>query len=484
MDQTIFRFSKKCFNPLYWHIEDAQKDHRIRYILVYGGSSAAKTYSIAQCQSVNALESDLNALVLRKESVTVMTTVYETFKDVQQRINKESEFFDFFNFKIQCLNGNRFVFKGLDDSEKVKGLESFNIVYLNELTKFDEADFDEISRRLRGRPNQKIYADWNPIEETHWIKTSLIDGDEWVEQPLILDGKPQSRLDNQSQKWINKAGDAILIKTTYRDNYWVTGSPCGEYGFVDSHTIANFEKMRLKKPNQYQVYGLGNWGSYRVGGEFWKSFDIDKHVQPVQFLPEKTVHLTIDINRIPYISQTLWQINDKEIRQFEELCAKDPENTAVKAARKVAKYLDDIDYTGVVYIYGDASGKNKSATDNDSFFGVYLREFRKHYIVNDRIMKANPSISMSAAFINDIYEGLTPFSIVIGDNCSLSKVDYNTVKEGKDGEMVKEKVKDSVTGVSYEKNGHISDAKRYFICRVLEKEYKEFKQRRKKYVVL
>lgn len=171
-------------------------------------------------------------------------------------------------------------------------------------------------------------------------------------------------------------------------------------------------------------------------------------------MPDKAVHITVDINVLPYISQSLWQYSDRELRQFNELCAKDPENTAAKAAQKVAKYLNDTGYSGVVHVYGDASGKNRSAIDKSTFFGLYFGELRKYFVVNDRVMKNNPSVAMSAAFVNDIYEGLTQFSIVIGDNCLLSKVDYNTVKEDKDGGMVKEKVKDPVTGVPYEKNGH------------------------------
>lgn len=477
-------FSKKLFNPIYWHLIDAHFDEKIRYIYVYGGSSSGKTYTIAQVQSACSFDENNNTLVLRKESVTIPTTVYESFKSFQKKINESYEFFDFMSFMIRCKNRNQFTFKGVDDPEKVKGLESFNTVFLNELTKFNESDLDEVKRRLRGRPNQKIYADWNPIDESHWIKTNLIDAEEWIELPIELEGKPYSMLDELSGKWINKTGDTILIKTTYRDNHWVIGSPCGSYGFVDEHTISNFEKMRTQKPNQYQVYGLGNWGSYRVGGEFWRSFDIDKHVKKVEYLKGKQIHLTIDINRLPYISQSLWQYKDFKIRQFNELCAEPPENDARRSAQKVIRYLQSIGYNDIIHIYGDASGKNKSATDGESFFDVYIRELRKSFVVNDRILKSNPSVSLSGSFVNEIYEGLTPFSIIIGDNCIKSKSDYNTVKEGMNGEMVKEKIKDSNTGVTYEKSGHLSDAKRYFIVKLLEKEYKDYRSKRKKYAII
>jgi hypothetical protein len=479
------------FNPLYWHLEAAQRDDRVRYIYLCGGAGAAKTYTIAQCLSITSMAEPYSALVLRKESSTVMKSVYQSFKDVQARINKHLNYFSFQDFKIRTAGGD-FVFSGIDDPEKIKGIERFNSVYFNELTKCDEEDLDEAKRRLRGRPNQKIYADWNRISEDHWTERSIINGYNWTDAPKELDSKPYSRLDDLSQKKIAvqidpETGDevhALLFIVTYRDNYWITGSPCGTYGFRDTATLANFEEMRVKKPRQYAVYGLGQAGTIRTGGEFWKSFDVDKHVGEVPYMNGKDVHISIDINRLPYISQSLWQVNDGQLRQFDELCATTPDNTAVRAAQKVADYLHRINFEGVAHIYGDASGKAKTAIDNDSFFGIYLRALRQSFVVNDRIMKSNPSVSLSGAFVNEIYEGCTPFSIIIGDNCTLSKNDYNSVKEGKDGEMVKEKIKDSTTGVAYEKGGHLSDAKRYFVVRVLEKEFLDYKRRRKIYTIL
>lgn len=480
----------RYFNPVYWHIDEALRNPSIRRLLIYGGSSSSKTYSITQSSVINALQEDNSTLIFRKESTTINNSVYADFKKLSHWINEiltnenNPPFFEILSRLIRYPNG-MFSFHGLDDPEKIKGVAGYKRIFFNELSKFDVTDWEEANRRLRGLPNQKLIADWNPIDENHWIKKEIIDNEKWiplsneVSSPDIPKGTNTTLCDT-SWKKINEAGDTMLIKTSFMDNYWVVGSPCGKYGFVDRHTIANFEKMRREKPNQYQVYGLGEWGTFRVGGEFWKQFDIDRHVRPVPFLPDNSVHVSVDINVIPYITQTLWQFKDNQLRQFDELCARDPENTAAKAAQKVAKYLNHIGYSGVVHIYGDASGKNRSVIEKNTFFGKYFEEMRKYYVVNDRVMKNNPSVAMSAAFINDIYEGFTPFSIAIGDNCTLSKQDYNTVKEDMDGGMVKESTKDPATGVKYEKNGHISDAKRYFICRILKNEYDTFLAKHKK----
>jgi hypothetical protein len=438
-----------------------------------GGSSASKTYTIAQNSVINSLSEDNSTIVFRKESTTINDSVYADFKSIALSLNEYSNFFIIQDKKIITPSG-KFRFRGLDDSEKIKGISQYLRVYFNELSQFDYNDWEEAQRRLRGRPNQKLIADWNPIDEQHWIKKELIDREEWADLSLELKGNRLSKLDESSYKRINDKGDTLLIKVSYKDNYWIVGSPCGEYGYVDRAAITNFERMRTANPNDYRIYALGEWGSYRTGGEFWKSFSVNSHVGNVSFMTEKTVHLAVDINRMPYIAQSLWQINGVEIRQFAELPAREPHNDATGAARLVSNFLDGLGYRDVVYLYGDASGNTRTAVDNRSFFGVYTEELKKRFRVDARIMHNNPSVSMSGEWINEIYAGNMPFNIRISDRCNESSIDYNTVKAAPDGTMLKQKVTDPKTGVSYEKAGHLSDAKRYFICKAFENEYRYF----------
>jgi hypothetical protein len=82
---------------------------------------------------------------------------------------------------------------------------------------------------------------------------------------------------------------------------------------------------------------------------------------------------------------------------------------------------------------------------------------------------------MSAAFINEIYENEhNGYRISISDTCGVSIDDYLTTKEAQDGTMLKTKIKDKLTGQSYEPVGHFSDTKRYFITTVLKDEFKKF----------
>jgi len=42
--------------------------------------------------------------------------------------------------------------------------------------------------------------------------------------------------------------------------------------------------------------------------------------------------------------------------------------------------------------------------------------------------------------------------------------------------MLKKKFKDKRSGHTIEKNGHISDTKRYFICKILQSEYDKYRK--------
>jgi hypothetical protein len=374
-------------------------------------------------------------------------------------------------------------FRGLDDEENIKGIEAFNVVYMNEWNQFSEGQWGQLRKRLRGRDNQKFICDWNPVSSKLWQYENWIDKDEWIDLPLAVPGCPSKHSSLNSDfafKRINKKGDSIWIKVTYRDNFWIIGHPSGKGGYVDQHILDDFEKDRIYKPNLYRIYANGERGVIRTGGEFWKQFNESKHVAPVKVEPT-TIHVSCDENVNPYVTVSCWQIVDKNIRQVHELPCKSPDNNAPKAAGRLIRWLKNINYTDVVYIYGDPSANSRSTVDqnNASFFDKFIAELKAAgFHVVSRVRRSHPQVALSAAFINDIYEyEHDGFSITIGDNCSVSIDDYISAKEDKDGKMLKPKVKDKETGITYEPVGHFSDAKRYFITSILEFEFEHYKQK-------
>lgn len=474
------RFKRKWFNPLYFVLLAVLADDRIDTVLVYGGKGASKTASICQLLFREALLHKQNSILFRKESTTIPTTLKKSCALAVKTMRLENGFRQL-DRRYPCISGSEIVLKGLDSPDKAKGVEGYKYVYLDELDHFTADDLEAFQISLRGIPGQKLFGSWNPVSEKSWVKTSLVDNQDenGVAQNVWIDTDKYGKLPSpDSFIRVSEDGTMLLIRTTYLDNYWIAGSPCGTYGYRDEALIRRYQKLKTKNYNSYRVNVLGEWGKTRTGSDFWKQFDEEVNVKPVAYKPAP-IHLTIDDNVNPYIPVSLWQVFGKSIQQFGEIAAKDPNNNAPKAARLVLKYLDSIGHKDKIFLYGDTTARKRSTVDENSksFFQKFIEEIEKGgYRVTSRVGKGNPRVSLSADFVNEIYEGSNTegWQITIGDNNNTSIDDYASVKEDAEGGMAKPIVKDPVTKISYQPHGHFSDAKRYFIIQLLAAEFQRW----------
>ena len=98
---------------------------------------------------------------------------------------------------------------------------------------------------------------------------------------------------------------------------------------------------------------------------------------------------------------------------------------------------------------------------------------------SDRVQAANPPILTRRAFVNAIFEEKLPFRVIIdAEKCPLSVADYMNVKQDANGHKLKEVVKDRETKETYQLYGHTSDANDYFICSILEAEFRRYSEGR------
>jgi phage terminase large subunit len=477
----------RLFNPLHWHLMPLLRDERIRYIYVEGGSSAAKTAEICSSLLIDQAQHDYSSMVFRRFHVDIKDSVFNSFKASSRRIGfLDNRIYSFQQDLARCTRNTAKVrFRGLDDEENVKGIEDYDLVYNNEWNQFTKSQWDQQRKRLRGRKNQKFICDWNPVSAKLWQYEEWLDLDEWIDLPVNIEAptKYSSLNPEFAFKRINKKGNSVWIKVTYRDNFWVVGHPSGQGGYLDQHTLDDYEHDRIHNFNLYRVYANGERGILRTGGEFWNQFNETRHVSPLKIEPT-TLHISLDENVMPYVTIGCWQIKDKVITQVHEIPCKQPDNNAPKAAGRLAKWLESINYKDVVFIYGDPSSSKRSTIDpnNSSFYDKFIEVLTKAgFKVTSRVARSAPEVALSAAFINEIYESnLYGYSITIADHCKVSIDDYCSVKQDKDGTMLKTKIKDKETGQTYEPHGHYSDQKRYFITKVLQNEFNIYKSRSKK----
>lgn len=462
-------FNPKLFNNLYWHLLKYFNDANFRFIWVYGGSSSSKTYSVVQLQIVLMLSGEgENTLILRKYASDIRDSIFADFKGIISEWGLNDLFVIQQNYIICVPTGSFVRFRGLDDSEKVKGISQFKRVIMEEISQFDELDFKQIKKRLRGRVGQQIIGIFNPISEQHWIKENIFD------REILTDIES-----NICQTQINDAGDTIILKTNYLDNKYIVGEWDDENnqigGFVDTHVINDFEKDKINDFNYYQIYGLGNWGKLRTGGEFWKDFQTDKHVTTKGWDESLPIHLTWDENVNPHITCLVWQINGKVATQIDEICLPDPRNRVLDACNEF-KQRYPVGRVKGLFLYGDRTSiKEDTKLAKGENFYTKIQQNLSEYLPRLRMQSVNPSVAQSGGFINEIYRNcFEEITIFVNDKCKKSLFDYQYALEDSDGTIKKSKKTNPTTKVSFEEFGHCSDAKRYFITVAFATEYQNY----------
>ena len=196
-------------------------------IINRGGARSTKSYSISQLLSTRLVNcKKRKILVLRKTLPSLKLSVYKDFKGIWSdwgiinRIKEEKQTLDYY------YGDNWLHFGGLDDPEKIKSTD-WNDIMMEEMTDFNLDDFKQLrlrtsARVAKGDPPNQIFGCLNPIDEHHWIKEHVID----------------------------KIPGVVDIHSSYKDN------PFLSQAYVDM-----IESLEEQDPNQWRIYGLGEWGS-------------------------------------------------------------------------------------------------------------------------------------------------------------------------------------------------------------------------------
>lgn len=119
------------------------------------------------------------AMVLRKERSTLTNSTLPMLERevigadprVRHAISKH---------RYEYANGSALIYGGMADDEQRENVRSMSldIVWMEEATRFNEPDYNELLARMRGNAAnwRQIIGTTNPDAPTHWIKRRLIDG--------------------------------------------------------------------------------------------------------------------------------------------------------------------------------------------------------------------------------------------------------------------------------------------------------------------
>ena len=204
------------------------KDYSHRFEVYYGGAGSGKSVFVTQKLIAKALVKRRKVLIMRKVGSTLKDSVWQLTLDTLMtlkllpycNINKSI-------FTIELPSGSTLLFKGMDDSEKIKSITGITDIWCEEATEFTEEDIEQLNLRLRAKTdNLQMFFSFNPVSKANWVYRR------WFKDGAIV------------------TDDTVIHKSTYKDNR-----------FLPDDYITTIEKMARTNPTYYRIYALGEFAS-------------------------------------------------------------------------------------------------------------------------------------------------------------------------------------------------------------------------------
>lgn len=254
----------------------------------YGGAGSGKSHFVVQKLIYKYLKyPNRKCLVVRKVSNTLRDSIFALFKSVlgdwklyeQCKVNKT-------DMTIELPNGSHFIFKGIDDPEKIKSIANIDDIVVEECTEIDVFDFDQLVLRLRSRNGyNQIHVMFNPVSKSNWVYKR------WFENGY------------------NKS-NTVVLHTTYKDNK-----------FLPKSYIDNLLEMAKNNPAYFKIYAMGEFATLdKLVYTNWKveNFDYKKILKEIEsskaifsldfgFTNDPTAFVCAIIDKI---NKRLWVFNE------------------------------------------------------------------------------------------------------------------------------------------------------------------------------
>lgn len=211
------------------HIYDKLKDYSTFTEIHYGGASSGKSHGVIQkvvFKSLQVWKYPRKVLFLRKVGSSVYDSIFEDVKQCLEawgllgacKVNNSA-------YRIELPNGAQFIFKGLDNPEKIKSIKGISDVVMEEASEFTLDDYTQLTLRLRDKKhtNKQIYLMFNPVSKVNWVYNAF---------------------------FVKKPKNTVIYQTTYKDNR-----------FLDEVTKENIEELADRNEAYYKIYALGEFAT-------------------------------------------------------------------------------------------------------------------------------------------------------------------------------------------------------------------------------
>ncbi|HEM3856011.1 TPA: PBSX family phage terminase large subunit [Streptococcus suis] len=224
--QISIPYPSRVFNK---HIYDKLEDYNTFTEIHYGGASSGKSHGVIQKVVYKACKDwkhPRKVLFLRKVGSTVYDSIFEDVKQCLDawdlldkcKVNNSA-------YRIELPNGAQFIFKGLDNPEKIKSIKGISDVVMEEASEFTLDDYTQLTLRLRDRKHKQkqIYLMFNPVSKVNWVFNAF---------------------------FVKRPKNTVIYQTTYKDNR-----------FLDDVTRENIEELANRNEAYYKIYALGEFAT-------------------------------------------------------------------------------------------------------------------------------------------------------------------------------------------------------------------------------
>ncbi|HDD0687900.1 TPA: PBSX family phage terminase large subunit [Staphylococcus aureus] len=353
----------------------------------YGGGSSGKSHGVIQKVVLKALKDwkyPRRILWLRKVQSTIKDSLFEDVKDCLINFGIwEMCLWNKTDNKVELPNGAVFLFKGLDNPEKIKSIKGISDIVMEEASEFTLNDYTQLTLRLRERKHvsKQIFLMFNPVSKLNWVYKYFFEHGEPMENVMIR-------------------------QSSYQDNK-----------FLDEMTRQNLELLANRNPAYYKIYALGEFAT------------LDKLVFPKY---EKRLINKDELRHLPsYFGLDFGYVNDPSAFIHSKIDVKKKKIYIIEEYVKQGMLNDEI--ANVIKQLGYA----KEEITADSAEQKSIAEISNHDIARIRpAMKGKDSIISGIQYLNQ-------FDIVIDERCfkTIEELDNYTWKKDKNtGEYYNEPV--------------------------------------------
>ncbi len=271
----------------------AQFNTEARYYYDIGGRWSGKTWEVLSVNIDDALQCPkLRITAAKKVYGSISNSLFDDLLEVMDSkglVQGEHYQKTVSPLYIRFNNGSDIIFKGADDSHKLKGISRSHRLIMEELNEFTQDDFETIDFSMRGKNYPlKTYLMHNPVPR--------IPGSQFWFQKMFDNGKLEPG--KPVVYTIKGLGRVCALKSTYKDN-----KACPK------DVVERLEGLKIVNPLKYKLWTLGEYTD--LEGVVFKNWDI------VDSVPEGVLHDSIGIgldfgfSNDPAAALRIWLKNDE-----------------------------------------------------------------------------------------------------------------------------------------------------------------------------